>query len=90
MGSTWRTKGLYEGAKHAGPRALMKSGGLCDGDFDKPIIAVHNTYSEGGPGHIHLNILTQEVKAGIYQAGGVPVEFGGTGAYPFPRTAAAA
>lgn len=79
---TWRTKGLYEGPRHAGTRALMKSGGLCDGDFDKPLIGVHNTYSEGGPGHIHLNVLTQEVRAGIYQAGGVPVEFGGPGHCP--------
>lgn len=73
----WRTKGLFAGAKYAGIRALMKAGGLCDGDFNKPIIGVHNTYGEGGPGHIHLRTLTEEVRAGIYQAGGVPIEFGG-------------
>ena len=77
MGGTWRTKALFAGAKFAGIRALMKAGGLCDGDFDKPMIGVHNTYGEGGPGHIILNIITQEVRAGIYQAGGVPIEFGG-------------
>jgi dihydroxy-acid dehydratase len=77
MKGTWRTKGLYVGAKHAGTRALMKAGGLCDGDFDKPLIGVHNTYGEGGPGHIHLRMITEEVRAGIYQAGGVPIEFGG-------------
>lgn len=82
MKDTWRTKGLYEGPKHAGPKALMKAGGLAPGDFDKPMIGVHNTYSEGGPGHIHLNVLTQEVKAGIYQAGGIPIEFGGPGHCP--------
>jgi dihydroxy-acid dehydratase len=77
MESTWRTKGLYAGPKHAGTRALMKAGGLCEGDFDKPLIGVHNTYGEGGPGHIHLREITEEVRAGIYQAGGVPIEFGG-------------
>ena len=77
MKGTWRTKGLYSGPKHAGTRALMKAGGLCDGDFDKPLIGVHNTYGEGGPGHIHLRTITEEVKVGIYQAGGVPIEFGG-------------
>lgn len=82
MTEAWRTKGLYSGVKHAGTRSLMKSGGLCDGDFDKPLIGIHNTYSEGGPGHIHLNVLAQEVRAGIYQAGGVPVEFGGPGHCP--------
>jgi hypothetical protein len=60
----------------------MKSGGLAPGDFDKPLIGIHNTYTEGGPGHIHLNTLTQEVRAGIYQAGGVPIEFGGPGHCP--------
>lgn len=73
----WRTKDLYTGPKFAGVRALMKAGGLCDGDFDKPMIGIHNTYGEGGPGHINLNAITQEVRAGIYQAGGVPIEFGG-------------
>ena len=77
MKGTWRTKGLYSGPKHAGTRALMKAGGLCDGDFDKPLIGVHNTYGEGGPGHIHLRAITEEVKVGIYQAGGIPIEFGG-------------
>lgn len=77
MEGSWRTKGLYAGAKHSGVRALMKAGGLCEGDFDKPMIGVHNTYGEGGPGHIHLRMITEEVRAGIYQAGGVPIEFGG-------------
>ena len=77
MKNKWRTKGLYAGPKHAGTRALMKAGGLCEGDFDKPLIGVHNTYGEGGPGHIHLREITEQVRAGIYQAGGVPIEFGG-------------
>jgi len=79
---TWRTKGVYSGAKHAGPRALLKSGGLCPGDFDKPLIGIHNTYSEIGPGHVILRTITEEVRAGIYQAGGVPIEFGGPGHCP--------
>lgn len=84
MKGTWRTKGVYSGAKHAGPKALMKAGGLCDGDFDKPLIGVHNTYGEAGPGHIHLRMITEEVRAGIYQAGGVPIEFGGPSHCPNP------
>jgi dihydroxy-acid dehydratase len=76
MNRKWRA-GLNSGMKRAGVRALMKAGGLCDGDFDKPLIGVHNTYGEGGPGHIHLRTITEEVRAGIYQAGGIPIEFGG-------------
>ena len=82
MEGTWRTNGLYTEAKAAGSRVLLKTGGLCPGDFDKPLIGIHNTYSEVGPGHSHLRAITEEVRAGIYQAGGVPIEFGGPGHCP--------
>ena len=39
------------------------------------MIGVVNSYNEIIPGHIHLNIITQDVKAGIRLAGGTPIEF---------------
>ncbi|HBF43771.1 MAG TPA: dihydroxy-acid dehydratase, partial [Desulfobacteraceae bacterium] len=42
----------------------------------KPFIGVANSYNDIIPGHIHLNELTQEVKKGIRDAGGVPLEWG--------------
>ena len=59
-------------------RALLMSAGLKEEDFDaaKPFIGVANSYNDLIPGHIHLNELTQEVKRGIRDAGGVPLEWG--------------
>ena len=59
-------------------RALLRSAGLKaeDFDLDKPFIGIANSYNNIIPGHIHLNELTQEVKRGIRDAGGVPLEWG--------------
>ena len=59
-------------------RALLMSAGLKEDDFDldKPFIGVANSYNNIIPGHIHLNELTQEVKRGVRDAGGVPLEWG--------------
>jgi len=59
-------------------RALLMSSGLKKEDFDlnKPFIGIANSYNDIIPGHIHLNELTQEVKRGIRDAGGVPLEWG--------------
>ncbi len=59
-------------------RALLMSAGLKkeDLEMDKPFIGVANSYNDLIPGHIHLNELTQEVKRGIRDAGGIPFEWG--------------
>jgi len=59
-------------------RALLMSVGLKEEDFDlaRPFIGIANSYNNIIPGHIHLNELTQEVKRGIRDAGGVPFEWG--------------
>jgi dihydroxy-acid dehydratase len=59
-------------------RALLLSAGLKVEDFDanKPFIGVANSYNNIVPGHILLNDLTHEVKRGIRDAGGVPLEWG--------------
>jgi dihydroxy-acid dehydratase len=59
-------------------RALLMSSGLKQEDFgpDRPFIGVANSYNDIIPGHIHLNELTLEVKKGIRDAGGVPLEWG--------------
>jgi dihydroxy-acid dehydratase len=46
-----------------------------DGDFDKPIIAVANSFTQFVPGHVHLKDLGQLVAAEIARAGGVAKEF---------------
>jgi dihydroxy-acid dehydratase len=46
-----------------------------DGDFDKPIIAVANSFTQFVPGHVHLKDLGQLVAREIEAAGGVAKEF---------------
>jgi dihydroxy-acid dehydratase len=59
-------------------RALLLSCGLKKEDLTvgKPFIGIANSFNNLIPGHIHLNDLTQEVKRGILDAGGVPFEWG--------------
>jgi dihydroxy-acid dehydratase len=54
----------------------MKNGGLPDDAFDgRPIIGICNTYSELTPCNRHFRELAQHVKNGVWEAGGVPLEF---------------
>jgi dihydroxy-acid dehydratase len=59
----------------AGARALWRATGMQDGDFDKPIIAVVNSFTQFVPGHVHLKDLGQLVAREIEAAGGVAKEF---------------
>jgi dihydroxy-acid dehydratase len=65
---------LHRGDARAANRALLRSLGLTDKDFDKPFIGIVNTWTEINPGHIHLRILGEAAKAGVRMAGGVPFE----------------
>ena len=46
------------------------------GHTGKPVIAIINTWSELNPCHMHLRERAEQVKRGVWQAGGFPVEFG--------------
>ncbi len=59
----------------AGARALWRATGMQDEDFEKPIIAVVNSFTQFVPGHVHLKDLGQLVAREIEAAGGVAKEF---------------
>ncbi len=59
----------------AGARALWRATGMKDGDFDKPIIAIANSFTQFVPGHVHLKDLGQLVAREIEASGGVAKEF---------------
>ncbi len=59
----------------AGARALWRATGMTDDDFDKPIIAISNSFTQFVPGHVHLKDLGQLVAREIEKAGGVAKEF---------------
>ncbi len=59
----------------AGARALWRATGMKDADFDKPIVAIANSFTQFVPGHVHLHDVGQRVKKVIDEAGGWGVEF---------------
>ena len=59
----------------AGARALWRATGMKDGDFNKPIIAIANSYTQFVPGHVHLKDMGDLVASEITKAGGVSKEF---------------
>ncbi|MBK9603798.1 MAG: dihydroxy-acid dehydratase [Anaerolineales bacterium] len=62
----------YEKAPH---RALLRATGLKDEDFNKPFVAIVNSYVDVVPGHVHLQEFGKLVKDAVRAAGGVPFEF---------------
>lgn len=66
---------MTKGIERAPHRSLFKAMGYTDEELSRPLIGVVNSANEIIPGHIHLDIITGDVKAGIRLAGGTPVEF---------------
>src|SRR5262245_52432514 len=71
----YRSKTSTAGRNMAGARALWRATGMKDGDFEKPIVAVVNSFTQFVPGHVHLKDLGQLVSREIEKAGGVAKEF---------------
>ena len=63
----------YDKAPH---RSLLRATGVVgEGDFDKPFVAVVNSYVDIVPGHVHLQEFGKQVKDAVRASGGVPFEF---------------
>ena len=71
----YRSHTTTHGRNQAGARALWRATGMGDGDFEKPIIAVVNSFTQFVPGHVHLKDLGQLVASEIEKNGGVAKEF---------------
>ncbi|WP_416201781.1 dihydroxy-acid dehydratase [Thermanaerothrix sp.] len=70
-----RSDQVKRGVEHAPHRALLKATGVKDQDFEKPFIAIVNSYADIVPGHVHLQSFARIVKEAVRAAGGVPFEF---------------
>ena len=68
-----------KGVERAPHRSLFKAMGYTDEEIRKPLIGIANSANSIIPGHIHLDKITEAVKAGVYMAGGTPIEFGTIG-----------
>ncbi|WP_272991487.1 dihydroxy-acid dehydratase [Spongiibacter tropicus] len=71
----YRSKTSTAGRNMAGARAPWGAPGVKDDDFNKPIIAVANSFTQFVPGHVHLKDMGQLVAREIEKAGGVAKEF---------------
>jgi len=70
---------VTKGIERAPHRSLFKAMGYTDEELSRPLIGIANSKSEIVPGHIHLDRISEAVKAGIRMAGGTPIEFGAIG-----------
>ena len=56
-------------------RSRAKQAGFTAEDIaGKPVIAILNTWSDANPCHTHFRVRAEEIKRGIWQAGGFPME----------------
>ena len=72
-----RSDTIKRGFERAPHRSLLRATGQIreTRDFDKPFVAVCNSYVDIIPGHVHLQEFGRVVKEAIREAGGVPFEF---------------
>lgn len=70
-----RSNVVKKGLEKAPHRALLKAAGLTDLEIERPFIGVVNSKNDIVPGHIHLDEISEAVKAGVRIAGGTPLEF---------------
>jgi len=74
-----KSDSVKKGIERAPHRSLFKAMGYTDTEIGRPLIGIANAANEIIPGHIHLDKITDAVKAGVYMAGGTPIEFGTIG-----------
>ncbi len=72
----WRSWETTEGAIRAPHRSMMKAMGLSDKDIEAPFVGVASTHNEVTPCNAGIASLVEEVKRGVFAAGGTPFMFG--------------
>ena len=70
-----RSNNIKSGIDRTPNLSLLYALGFTKEEIERPLIGVVNSFSEIVPGHMHLDKITQAVKAGIRAAGGTPIEF---------------
>jgi len=70
-----RSDEVTQGVARAPHRSLLRALGVAREDCGRPLIGVADSFNELVPGHMHLRSIAEQVKYGVYQAGGIPLEF---------------
>ncbi|ORA31436.1 dihydroxy-acid dehydratase [Mycobacterium aquaticum] len=71
-----RSRDVTDGLEKAAARGMLRAVGMGDDDWVKPQIGVGSSWNEITPCNMSLQRLAQQVKAGVHEAGGYPLEFG--------------
>jgi dihydroxy-acid dehydratase len=68
---------IKKGPIRAPHRSLLRATGAIrsEEDWDKPFIAIANSFVQIIPGHAHLDVVGRKVREAVREAGGVPFEF---------------
>jgi dihydroxy-acid dehydratase len=68
---------VKKGFERAPHRSLLRATGVIqsEDDWNKPFIAIANSYTDIIPGHVHLKEFGEVVRAAVRAAGGVPFMF---------------
>ncbi|MGC2872742.1 dihydroxy-acid dehydratase [Ihubacter sp. mB4P-1] len=70
---TRRSDNVTKGVEKAPMRSLFYAMGYTKEELERPLIGVVSAHSEIVPGHMHLDKVTEAVKAGVRMAGGTPI-----------------
>ncbi len=70
-----KSTSMKGGIARAPHRSLLKADGLTDEEIARPLVAIVNSANDVIPGHVMLDKIADAVRAGIYMAGGTPLEF---------------
>ena len=70
-----RSNAIKQGPAHAPARAMLRATGLDDAAIAKPLVAVVHTWSDVSPCNFTLRDLAQDVRQGVLDNGGTPIEF---------------
>ncbi|HLS88927.1 MAG TPA: dihydroxy-acid dehydratase [Sphingobacteriaceae bacterium] len=70
-----RSDMIKKGMDRAPHRSLLRASGVREDDWDKPFIAIANSYIDIVPGHVHLKEFGEVVREAVREAGGVPFMF---------------
>jgi dihydroxy-acid dehydratase len=66
---------MKSGMQQAPSRSLLNAVGMTPEEMRKPIIGIVSSFNEIVPGHINLDKISDAVKLGVAEAGGMPVVF---------------
>ena len=70
-----KSANVTQGVDRAPNRSLFAALGFTKEETDRPLIGIVSSYNEIVPGHMHLDKITEAVKAGVRMAGGTPIMF---------------